>query len=74
MPQYTVRYIKGSNDNLKIGQSHTVQAASFTAALASHTAWPVVESYDHQSACAQNPGTCIYFMEAWEAILLPNQA
>ena len=74
MPRYDVHYIKGSNYALKIGPSHLVEAVSFEAALALHTPWPVVETYDHSSACALNPGTCIYYMEAWEAVLLPEKS
>lgn len=69
MPQYTVHYIRGSNDSLQISSSQTVEADSFAEALSPYTAWPVVETYDHKSACAQNPGTSIYFTEAWEAML-----
>lgn len=72
MPRYAVHYIDGANDSLKISSSQTVEAASFIEALRPYTHWPVVETYDHTSACAQNPGTCIYHMEAWEAVLLPE--
>ncbi len=47
-----------------------MEAASFADALRPFTVWPVVETYDHRSACAQNPGTSLYYMEAWEAFLL----
>lgn len=70
MPYYTVQYICGPNDSLQISHSGTVEAPTFAAALSRYTSWPVVETYDHSSACAQNPGTSIYYMEAWEAILL----
>ena len=33
------------------------------------------EARDHLSAAAQNPGTCVYYTEMWEAVLLdPKQA
>lgn len=73
MPRYTVHYINGANDSLQISDSRTVEAPSFAEALRPYTSWPVVETYDHTSACAQNPGTCIYHMEAWEAMLLPDE-
>ncbi|MBS1375164.1 MAG: GMP synthase, partial [Desulfovibrionaceae bacterium] len=37
--------------------------------------WPVFEARDHLSAAAQNPGTCVYYTEMWEAVLMdPKQA
>lgn len=74
MPRYQLRYVEGPNDRLKISHAHTVQAASFAEALASRTHWPIMESYDHRIACAQNPGTSLYYMEAWEAEELPDDA
>ena len=34
-----------------------------------------IEARDHLSAAAQNPGTCVYYTEMWEAVLMdPKQA
>ena len=70
MPRYKVHYVEGPNESLRISRERVVVAASFADALRPFTVWPVVETYDHRSACAQNPGTCLYYMEAWEAFLL----
>ena len=29
--------------------------------------------YDHATATAWNPGTCMYYQEMWEAALLPDE-
>ena len=67
MPRYTVHHVEGPNENLKISRRQVIEADSFTAALSQVSEWPVVESYDHKSACARNPGTSLYYFEAWEA-------
>lgn len=67
MPRYSLCYIEGPNDTLKSSQHDVVEATSFQEALATHTLWPVVENYNHTMACAQNPGTCMYYQEMWEA-------
>ena len=56
MPQYRVHYIAGPNENLTISRHQIIEAASFQEALGRVTQWPVVETYDHTSACAKNPG------------------
>ena len=67
MKQFKVHYIEGPNENLKVSNEQIVAAESFQDALVRFTNWPVVETYDHASACALNPGTSLYYMEAWEA-------
>ena len=67
MPWYRLHYIEGSNDSLKKSPAEFVQADSFAEALATRTAWPVMETYDHAMACAWNPGTSLYYQEMWEA-------
>lgn len=73
MPLYRVHYIAGPNENLKISRQQLIEAASFQEALSRVTAWPVVETYDHASACAKNPGTSLYDFEAWEAVPLEEE-
>ena len=61
--------------NLVQGASEIVEADSFNDALSLKCSWPVFEARDHLSAAAQNPGTCVYYTEMWEAVLLdPKQA
>lgn len=67
MQRYTLWHIEGPNFSLKRSQHAIVEAASFQEALATRTDWPVVEDYKHESASAQNPGTCMYYQELWEA-------
>lgn len=66
MATYSLRYISGPNDRLKISEPFSVRADSFEEALSKFTPWPVEEMYDHSSACARNPGTSLYDFEAWE--------
>ena len=61
MPRYHLRYLKGPNYTLNLEE-----------ALRPHTDWPITESYDHATATAWNPGTCMYYQEMWEAALLPD--
>ena len=70
MPRYRVWYIEGPNGALRKSQEQTVEAASFAEALAPFSRWPVVENYSHTSASAWNPGTCLYYQEMWEAMLV----
>ena len=70
MPQYRVHYIAGPNEDLTISRHQIIEAASFQEALGRVTQWPVVETYDHTSACAKNPGTSLYDFEAWDAMPL----
>ncbi len=70
MSRYELVYFKGANMSLTRTAPEIVEAESFTEALARKTAWPVFEARDHRSATAQNPGTCVYYTEMWEATLL----
>ena len=72
MPRYHLRYLKGPNYTLNLEYDGIVEASSFEEALRPHTDWPITESYDHATATAWNPGTCMYYQEMWEAALLPD--
>jgi len=72
MPRYQVWYIEGPNGALKKSREQVVEAASFAEALAPFSRWPVVENYNHTTASAWNPGTCLYYQEMWEAKRLPD--
>ena len=75
MSQYKLVYYSGMNMNLVQGASEIVEADSFNGALSLKCSWPVFEARDHLSAAAQNPGTCVYYTEMWEAVLMdPKQA
>ena len=75
MPTYTVCYYEGMNMNLTASTPEVLEASSFAEALAAKTTWPVFEARDHLSATAQNPGTCVYYTQMWEATLLePEKA
>ena len=75
MSQYKLVYYSGTNMNLVHGASEIVEADSFNDALSLKCSWPVFEARDHLSAAAQNPGTCVYYTEMWEAVLMdPKQA
>ena len=63
---------KGPNYTLNLEYDGIVEAPSFEEALRPHTDWPITESYDHATATAWNPGTCMYYQEMWEAALLPD--
>lgn len=69
MPSYALCYIAGPNDSLQRSQQVVVEADSFQQALSTKTSWPVEEDYKHSTASAQNPGTCMYYQELWEATL-----
>ena len=70
MSQYRLVYYEGMNMNLTQSEPQIVEADSLEKALALKSAWPVFEARDHRSATAQNPGTCVYYTEMWEATLL----
>lgn len=72
MPHYHLRFMKGPNYTLNLEFEAVVEAPSFEEALKPHTDWPITESYDHATATAWNPGTCMYYQEMWEAALLPK--
>lgn len=67
MPRYKLRFLKGPNYTLELCHEEIVEAASFEEALAPRSDWPITESYDHATATAWNPGTCMYYQELWEA-------
>ena len=72
MPRYHLRYLKGPNYTLNLEYDGIVEASYFEEALRPHTDWPITESYDHATATAWNPGTCMYYQEMWEDALLPD--
>jgi hypothetical protein len=72
MPRYQIWYIEGPNASLKKSSERIVNAVSFAEALAPFTCWPVTENYNHRTASAWNPGTCLYYQQGWEARLLPD--
>ena len=59
MPRYHLRYLKGPTYTLNLEYDGIVEASSFEEALRPHTDWPITESYDHATATAWTPGTCI---------------
>ena len=65
MPRYHLRFMKGPNYTLNLEFEAVVEALSFEEALKPHTDWPITESYDHATATAWNPGTCMYYQEMW---------
>jgi len=67
MPCYRICYIAGPNLALRKSREQVVEALSFAEALAPFSNWPVVENYNHTTASAWNPGTCLYYQEMWEA-------
>ena len=67
MNRYKVHYINAPNGAIRISREQIVEARSFQEALEPFSNWPIVETYDHASACALNPGTNLYDLEAWEA-------
>lgn len=70
MNAYRLRYISGSQDKLHISDETTVEAASLTEALRGKSSWPIEKNIHHTSAWAKNPGTSLYYIEAWEAEML----
>lgn len=53
--------------HLAYSQEDLVQADSIDEALAQKSLWPVERSWDETSAWSKNPGTSMYYVEAWEA-------
>lgn len=72
MPQYHLRFMKGPNYTLNLEFEAVVEAASFEEAPEAPYRLAHNESYDHATATAWNPGTCMYYQEMWEAALLPD--
>ncbi len=71
MDWFKVRYISGFQGKLRQGQEEMIQASSLYDALGRYSDWPVEVRYNCTSAWAKNPGTSLYYIEAWEADLCP---
>lgn len=67
MAWFKLRYIWGFQDRLQQECAGYMEAASIHEALASKSRWPVQVRYNRTSAWARNPGTSLYYIEAWEA-------
>lgn len=68
---YALRYIYGFQGELKQAHQQVVQAESMQAALRAKSSWPIEVRYNGTSAWAKNPGTSLYYVEAWEADCCP---
>lgn len=64
---FSIRFIFGFQDRLKQGGKTLVKAPSLHEALRKFSDWPVEVRYNRASAWAKNPGTSLYYVEAWEA-------
>ena len=64
---FSIRYISGFQGSLKQDKATRVQAASLQEALRKFSDWPIEVRYNCTSAWAKNPGTSLYYVEAWEA-------
>ncbi|MCL1985919.1 MAG: hypothetical protein FWG59_05685 [Betaproteobacteria bacterium] len=71
MNMYALRYLSGYQTKLKRGPVEYVAAASLQDALRTKSDWPIEIRYDCTSAWAKNPGTSLYYVEAWEAECCP---
>lgn len=67
MNRYKLRYISGFQGELKQGNIEYVEAASLQDALRTKSNWPIEVRYNCTCAWAKNPGTSLYYVEAWEA-------
>lgn len=65
--QFSIRYISGFQGFLKQEKETRVRAASLQEALRKFSDWPIEVRYNCTSAWAKNPGTSLYYVEAWEA-------
>lgn len=75
MQRFKIRYIYGFQSELMQVQKGYVEAESLQEALRTKSDWPVEVRYNCTSAWAKNPGTSLYYVEAWEADVCPeNQA
>jgi len=72
MNTYRVRFISGPQEALRSGHEHYVTAPSPVAALATRCCWPVQHNMEQTCAWATNPGTSLYYVEAWEAECCPH--
>ena len=74
MSQYKLVYYSGMNMNLVQGASEIVEADSFNDALSLKCSWPVLRR-GITSRRRPKSGTCVYYTEMWEAVLMdPKQA
>ena len=71
MPDYRIRYISCHQSALSVSREAVVRAESLEEALAQRSAWPMEKDRSGTCAWARNPGTSLYFVEAWEAELTP---
>ena len=71
MNTYRVRFISGPQEALRSGREEYVTAPSLAAALAMRCCWPVQHNMEQTCAWATNPGTSLYYVEAWEAECCP---
>lgn len=69
MYRFKIRYIHGFQGELKQEQRGYIEAASLQDALRTKSDWPIEVRYNCTSAWAKNPGTSLYYVEAWEADL-----
>lgn len=67
MNRYKLRYISGFQGELKQEHVGYVEAASLQDALRTKSEWPIEVRYNCTTAWAKNPGTSLYYVEAWEA-------
>ena len=67
MKTFAIRYVCGPNMDLVYSQEDLVKADTIDEALAKKSLWPVERSWDETSAWSKNPGTSMYYVEAWEA-------
>jgi hypothetical protein len=69
MNRYKIRYIWGPQGRLSATAQEIVEADSLDSALAVKSPWPVERSFHGDCAWAKNPGTSLYYIEAWEAVV-----
>lgn len=67
MQRFKVRYIHGFQGELQQELKGIVEAESIEEALRQKSDWPIEVRYNCTSAWAKNPGTSLYYIEAWEA-------
>ena len=73
MNRYALRYLSGYQTMLQQGPVEYILAASLQDALRTKSDWPIETRYDGTSAWAKNPGTSLYYVEAWEAECCPDR-
>lgn len=73
MNTYRIRHIAGPQEALRASGERIVRADSFDEALAPYSAWPIHYDTVGECAWAWHPGTSLYDVEAWEAVLLPPE-